>query len=111
MLLVGQTSFLPVLDRTPQLEERLGVKCLLRSFGEHETKLYVEHRLRVAGADREIFDNDAISAIHYQAHGNPRQINRLCDLALLVGYAEQQKTISAVQVESISQELTTVAPE
>ena len=111
MLLVGQTAFLPVLDRTPQLEERLGVKCLLRSFSEEETRRYVEHRLQVAGADYAIFDNEAISAIHYQAHGNPRQINRLCDLALLVGYAEQQEAISAVQVESISQELTTVSPE
>ena len=111
MLLVGQTSFLPMLDRTPQLEERLGVKCLLRSFSEQETKAYVKHRMQTAGAEREIFDAEALSAVHYQTHGNPRQINRICDLALLIGYAEQQDTISAVHVESISQELATVSPE
>lgn len=111
MLLVGQTSFLPVLDRTPQLEERLGVKCLLRSFGEEDTGRYIKHRLQAAGADREIFTAEAISAVHYQTHGNPRQINRLCDLALLIGYAERQETISALQVEAISQELMAVAPE
>ncbi len=111
MLLVGQTSFLPVLDRTPQLEERLGVKCLLRSFGEEDTGRYIKHRLQAAGADRDIFDAEAISAVHFQTHGIPRQINRLCDLALLIGYAERQEMISAVQIEAISQELTAVAPE
>lgn len=111
MLLVGQTAFLPILDRTPQLEERLGVKCLLRSFGEQETAAYINHRLNVAGAKHAIFDNEALSAIHYLAHGNPRQINRLCDLALLIGYAEQQDKITASGVEAIAQELVAVAPE
>lgn len=111
MLLVGQTAFLPVLDRTPQLEERLGVKCLIRSFGEQETADYVNHRLAVAGAQREIFDAESLSAIHYLAHGNPRQINRLCDLSLLIGYAEKQDRISAAGIEAIAQELVAVVPE
>ena len=111
MLLVGQTAFLPVLDRTPQLEERLGAKCLLRPFGEQETTDYINHRLKAAGAQREIFDTEALSTIHYLAHGNPRQINRLCDLALLIGYAEQQDIITAAGVEAISQELVAVVPE
>ena len=51
LLLVGQPAILPTLDRMPQWEERLGVKCLLRPFSESETAAYVEHRLRVAGAD------------------------------------------------------------
>src|SRR6056297_19299 len=31
LLLVGQPSFLPVLDRASELDERLAVKCFLRS--------------------------------------------------------------------------------
>ena len=111
MLLAGQTSFMPILDRTPQLEERLGVKCLIRTFSEPETADYVNHRLKTACAQREIFDSESLSAIHYLAHGNPRQINRLCDLSLLVGYAEKQDRISAAGVESIAQELVAVVPE
>ena len=50
LILVGQPGILPLLDRTPQLEERLGVKCLLRPFTVSETGQYVAHRLQVAGA-------------------------------------------------------------
>ncbi|MEA1949898.1 MAG: AAA family ATPase [Planctomycetota bacterium] len=111
MLLVGQTTFLPTLDRMPQLEERLGVKCLLRPFGEQETADYINHRLKTAGAGREIFDTESLSAIHYLAHGNPRKINRLSDLSLLIGYAEKQDRITATGIEAIAQELVAVAPE
>ncbi len=87
LLLVGQTGILPVLDRTPQLEERLAVKCLLRPFTLQETAAYVTHRLKVAGTTRTIFDDDALTAMHQLTRGVPRRINRLADLALLIGYA------------------------
>jgi len=38
----------------------------------------------------------------------PRRINRICDLALLVGYADETSTISATQVEAVAEELTAV---
>lgn len=111
LLLVGQPGILPTLDRTPQLEERMAVKCLLRPFTEQETAGYVAHRLRVAGTTRAIFDAEALEALHQLTHGVPRRINRLCDLALLIGYAEEQQTITAAGLEAVSQELVTVVPE
>ena len=74
----------------PQWEERLGVKCLLRPLSEAETAEYVEHRLKVAGGDAPIVEPEAVPTLHALTHGIPRQINRLCDLALLIGYAEEQ---------------------
>ncbi len=111
LLLAGQPGILPALDRMPHLEERLGVKCLLRPFTQAETAEYVDHRLRVAGSTKGIFEPDAPAALHRLTHGIPRRINRLCDLALLIGYAEQRSSISAEQLESVSQELVTVVPE
>ena len=111
MLLSGQPEMLPVLDRTPQLEERLGVKCLLRPLTVTETAEYVVHRLRTAGASKTIFEPEALATIHRLTHGIARRINRLCDLALLIGYAEQRATLTAEQIESVSQELVAVAPE
>jgi type II secretory pathway predicted ATPase ExeA len=111
LLLLGQTGILPMLDRMPQLEERLAVKCLLRPLSERETAEYVSHRLKVAGATRPIFEPDALATLHSLTHGIPRRINRLSDLALLIGYAEELHTIPAGQLESISQELIAVAPE
>lgn len=111
LLLVGQTGLLPTLERIPQLEERLGVKCLLRTFHEQETAAYVSHRLKVAGAVRPIFTPDAMPALHALTRGVARRINRLCDLAMLIGFAEERTTITAAQLEAVSHELVAVVPE
>jgi general secretion pathway protein A len=111
LLLSGQSSILPMLDRMPALEERLAVKCLLRPFVVEETAAYVSHRLKVAGAEKTIVEPDAFAALQELTHGYPRQINRLCDLGLLIGYAEERNTLTAEHFESICQELVTVTPE
>ncbi len=111
LLLVGQTSLLPTIDRMGGLEERLGVKTLLRAFTAEETAAYVNHRLRAAGSTDTIFQSETVDVIHALSHGIPRRINRLCDLALLVGFAEERTTISPDQIESVSEELIAVAPE
>jgi len=111
LLLAGQVRLLPLLDRTPPLEERLAVRCLLRPFNEAETAAYVAHRLRVAGCDRPVFDAEALGTLHYLSAGIARRINRLCDLALLIGFAEEQGSISSAHLEAISQELAAVVPE
>lgn len=111
ILLAGQPGMLPVLDRHPALDERLAVKCLLRPLNLEETVSYVNHRLNAAGAKRAIFENDALQRLYSLTHGAPRQINRLCDLALLIGFADQVPSISADQLDGVCQELVAVAPE
>ena len=111
LLLVGQPGILPLLDRTPQLEERLGVKCLLRPFTANETGQYATHRLQVAGASQPIVAAEAVPTLFELTRGIARQINRLCDLALLVGFAEEQQTLSAAHFEAVCRELVAVVPE
>ncbi|MEN6459413.1 MAG: AAA family ATPase [Thermoguttaceae bacterium] len=111
LLLIGQPSILPTINRMPQWEERLAVKCLLRPFGESETESYVEHRLRAAGAQRSIVEPDAVPTLQELTHGIARQINRLCDLALLIGYAEEQQTLGAGHFEAVCRELVAVTPD
>ncbi|HEV3024011.1 MAG TPA: AAA family ATPase [Pirellulales bacterium] len=109
LLFAGQPNLLCTLERMPQLDERLGAKCLLRPFTHDETAGYVAHRMKAAGAVRAIFEPDAVEALFHLAHGVPRRINRLCDLALLIGYAEEQRSIGARQVEAVGQELVVAA--
>ncbi len=111
LLLSAQPAILPMLERMPQLDERLGVKCLLRPFSLEETAAYATHRLKTAGAKRTIIDSDAFATLHELTGGVARRINRLCDLALLIGYAEERKTLSASHFEAVCQELVTIAPE
>jgi type II secretory pathway predicted ATPase ExeA len=111
LLLSGQTAILPMLDRMPQFDERLGVKCLMRPFNVDETAAYATHRLKTAGAQRTIIDQNAFATLQELTGGVARRINRLCDLALLIGYAEERKTLNASHFESVCQELVTIAPE
>ncbi|RCS49255.1 DUF2075 domain-containing protein [Bremerella cremea] len=111
LILVGQTQIIPAIERFPGLESRVGVKSLMRCFTPDETAAYVTHRLRVAGCEQEIFAGGALERLFELTRGNPREINRLCDLALLIGYAEELRQIDAPQVESIHEELVSVVPE
>jgi general secretion pathway protein A len=111
LLFVGQPELLPVLNRHPDLEERLAVKCLLRPMDLDGTVAYINYRLQEAGASKTIFSDGALETIHILSRGIPRQINRLCDLALLIGYAEEQVQIEAAAIEAVSQELVSVAPD
>jgi type II secretory pathway predicted ATPase ExeA len=109
LVLIGQTGLLPALGRMPQLDERMAVKCLLRPLHLEETMAYVQHRLAVAGAERTIFEPAATEALHQLTGGVPRQINRLCDLALLIGFAEELGALGAEQIEAVSRDLVTVS--
>jgi general secretion pathway protein A len=108
-LLVGQPSLISLIERVPQLEERLAARCLLKPLAQEETLSYVSHRLSAAGASRPIFDTEALETLHELSHGNPRKINRLADLALLVGFADELPAITSSQVEAVSQELSLAA--
>ncbi len=108
-LLVAQPSLLPALERMPELEERIGVQCLLRPLSLEESIGYISHRIIAAGARdvQAIFDHAALETMHDLSGGIPRRINRLGDLALLVGFAEEQRRVTADHVAAVAQELLT----
>ena len=60
-----------------------------------ETRGYVRHRLRVAGATRDLFTDGALREVHRLAGGVPRVINVICDRALLGAYSQGQHRIPA----------------
>jgi type II secretory pathway predicted ATPase ExeA len=109
IVVAGLPGLLGTLERMPELEERFAVKCLLPALAEEDTRHYVEHRLGVAGVSESIFDASAIRALHHHAHGSPRRINRLADLALLIAYAEERTSIEAAQIEAVAEELAPLA--
>lgn len=106
LIFSGQNELLSRIRRIPQLEERLGVKCILRPMSYEETLGYVTHRIRMAGVSRPLFSPDALESLFELSGGIPRQVNRLCDLALLVGLADNSNQVSGDQIEAVSEELT-----
>jgi general secretion pathway protein A len=109
LLLVGHTSLSALLTRVPQLADRLAVVAHLPSLSANQTTGYVTERLESAGCDRAVFSADALAAIHRLTGGVPRAIGRLCDLSLLVGFADGLREIRADDIHDVSLELPRVA--
>lgn len=108
LLLVGQMGLLSAVARKPTLDERLDVKTLLRGFTADETKDYVRHRLTAAGTARELFTTEALDQLFALTGGYARKIDRLCDLALVVGFANQRPEIGPADLDSVHRELVAV---
>lgn len=109
LLLIGQVATISTLERMNDLDERIEMKVLLKPFSSEETAGYIEHRLVAAGATRPLFTPQALETAHQLTGGIPRRINRLCDLALLVGFAAQESQIDDAQLRAVQSELLTLA--
>lgn len=106
LVLVGQPTVLSHVERYHPLDERLAVKCMLNRLLPEETVAYIQHRIRSAGGKTEaIFDDASLERIHQLSQGIPRRINRLCDLALMVGFAEERRLIEAPIIDSVHSDL------
>ncbi len=108
LLLVGQMGLLSAVARKPTLDERLDVKTLLRGFTAEETAAYIRHRLTAAGATRELFSAEALKQAYALSGGYARRIDRLCDLALVIGFADHRPEIGPAELDSVHRELVAV---
>jgi general secretion pathway protein A len=97
IILIGQPELRELLDRTDlrQLAQRITGRYHLMPLSREETKGYVRHRLRVAGATEDIFTPAALVELHRLSEGIPRVINVACDRALLGAYTQETKKISS----------------
>jgi len=98
IVLAGQPELSNLLNlpELRQLNQRIAVRYRLRSMSMDETRTYIRHRMVVAGETGGVsFSSSALKLIHLYSRGLPRLINNLCDRALLVGYGDEQRRISA----------------
>ena len=107
IVLTGQPELRGVLNNPDlrQLKQRIALRCEIKQLPNvEETDRYITSRLLVAGAERtEIFSADAIDYIFRCSAGIPRNINNLCDNALLAGYAAGEPTISREVIEEVAE--------
>jgi type II secretory pathway predicted ATPase ExeA len=85
ILLVGQPELQDRIREHPHMDSRIGLRFHLGQFVEDQTEAYIRHRLRIAGAVRELFTSAACSTVHEVTGGTPRRINTVCDLSLFEG--------------------------
>jgi general secretion pathway protein A len=81
------------------LNQRFEVRCHLRPFSMEESQNYIEHRLNRAGSTAaKVFTPRALSLIAHGANGTPRNLNRVCNEALSVGYSQMKEKIDSANV-------------
>ncbi len=100
IILIGQPELRELLDRTElrQLAQRITGRYHLEPLSREETRGYIRHRLRVAGATGEIFTPAALAEVHRLSTGIPRVINVTCARALLGAYTQETRKITAALV-------------
>ncbi len=105
--LVGQPEFRKILQR-PEMEQfrqRVSATCHIGPLDAEETRGYIEHRLKCAGAtDKPTFDAEAFAALHTASQGIPRRINALCDRLLLMGFLCDRSHFTVSDVEEVVRE-------
>ena len=87
------------------LRQRVTIHHQIEPLSEYETQQYCLHRLKVAGCEIEIFNQEAITEIYRFTRGCPRLINIICDRALIAGYVEEVRKITPAMIQECSQEL------
>ncbi|MEZ6087281.1 MAG: AAA family ATPase [Pirellulaceae bacterium] len=109
LILVGHPSLIGLVEHNQALDGRVSVKCVLQRLSLEQTAGYIQHRLAAVGGDIDaIFSPEAIEAVQLRSSGVPRRINRLCDLGLMVAYAEDQSRIEAHHIEGVYNELVSI---
>jgi len=105
--LIGQPEFREILQR-PEMEQfrqRVAATCHIGPLDADETKSYVEHRLKCAGAtDKPSFEPTAFEGIYKASGGIPRRINSVCDRLLLLGFLSGRTHLTAEDVAEVAKE-------
>jgi len=106
--LVGQPEFRAILQspEMQQLRQRVTATSHIGPMDLEETRGYIEHRLKCAGAtDRPTFDAAAFDAIYRASAGIPRRINLICDRLLLLGFLGEKHTFGLAEVNEVVSEI------
>lgn len=103
LVLVGQPELRAIVQQPElrQFAQRVASSFHLNTMDESTTLAYIGHRLKKAGAPRNLFTESASRLVHKNTHGVPRLVNQLCDLSMVYAFAKNQKTVTLLTVEQV----------
>ena len=106
LVLIGQPELRDLIasPRLVQFAQRVAADYHLPAMSAQAGGDYIRHRLRVAGADREIFTPAACEAAHAASRGVPRLVNQICDYALVYAFTDGQDRIDAGLIEQVARD-------
>jgi general secretion pathway protein A len=109
ILLIGSPELAATVRRLRHLDQRITIRYHLNTLDYGHTVNYIAHRLKMAGRTMPIFTDEAIKLIFDFTRGTPREINNLCDVALLVGYTKRAPEIGDRIIAQVIKDLVGVS--
>ena len=95
--------------RLKHLDQRITLRYHLNTLDYTHTANYIAHRLQMAGQTRQLFTEEAVKLIFDFTRGTPREINNLCDVALLVGYSKRVREIGEKIIAEVIKDMVGVS--
>jgi len=108
IVLVGQPQLRDKLasPNLEQLRQRIAVRYHITPLDPDEIRVYIDHRLRIAGSDGSLeWGPEGIEELYQCSKGIPRLINLICDRTLLACFVYRTKHIDRELVRRSYQEL------
>lgn len=103
IILVGQPQLRDLL-KLPELQQfcqRVAVDFFIPPLEPYEVGIYINHRLKVAGRDEQLFTHWACEKIAVASRGIPRKINILADMALVYGFSSEAQKIDEKLIDEV----------
>jgi general secretion pathway protein A len=112
IILVGQPELTAILSmpETQALSQRITARYPLEPLSLKETAAYIQHRLKVAGAEKKIFQPGAIKELHRASKGIPRMINLISERSLTGAYAMNRKKVDQKLISAAAKEILGSSP-
>ena len=104
IVLIGQYEFEEILNlyELRQLKQRIVIRSTIIPFNEQESRAYIKHRLAKAALNTSpVFTQGALKRIVKGAKGIPRNLNILCDNALITGFGYKTKPVNTKIVNEV----------
>ncbi|MBU1809148.1 MAG: AAA family ATPase [Candidatus Omnitrophica bacterium] len=111
VILLGAPELKQVVMGMQHLVQRMAAGYHLNGLSETETKDYINHRLNIAGASKQLFAEDSFHEVYVHSYGVPRRINTICDLALLMGFSNSQAVIDRKTIKDINDDMDLPKPD
>jgi general secretion pathway protein A len=109
IVLTGQPELRDKLNQANlrQLKQRVALRCSMHPYPNvDEVERYITERLLIAGSDEpNVFTPDAVDFVYQCSEGIPRNINNICDNAMLAAYSAGELVIGRQIIEEVAENL------
>ena len=105
LILIGQSELWNKLhlQSYAEIRQRIDIQCKLTHFDRTQTGEYVKKHLDYAGADHDIFSDNAVDDIFRFSGGAARLVNKVCTHCLMYGAQNGRRIIDDHMVKLVIQ--------